>query len=116
MFSATHSAVRAVSPLCSVRALTLGIRSSSKSSSRMRFSLSVKKRSRSAGTMVSADAVSVVIGVAENYCWRAPVAFRSQLDTEIRQVQASHLLTELVTCDLVMLRPHLTEDRGLSQR
>src|SRR5487761_2154456 len=49
MLSATHCAALAVSALCSDRALTLGMRSRSKSSLRMRASLATKKASRSGG-------------------------------------------------------------------
>src|SRR5690242_20472383 len=115
MLLAIHCAARDVSALCSERALTDGMRSSSKSSSRMRDSFSVKKRSRSAGTMVPAEAVSVVI---DRYKLVAtPESADASLlvaNTEIREVEMRHFVAEVLAHQLPVLGPHLAENRRFS--
>src|SRR5690242_9269693 len=117
MLLAIHCAARAVSSLCSERALTDGMRNSSKSSSRMRDSFSVKKRSRSAGTLVPAEAVSVIID-RHKLVATAESADASLLvaNAEIGEVEVRHFRAVVLAHQLPMLRPHLAEDRRLSQR
>src|SRR3990172_3519259 len=83
-FWCTHAAARRMSPACSERALTLGMRRNSKRSSWMRWSFVVSQVSRSAGTVgfAVADIVTPCWVLREWLIAAGPVAVPSAQEPE----------------------------------